>query len=83
MSAAHVKVRSAATGLERAAQTNGSGLYELFDLPPKTYAVTFAKANFKTTLHSDAIVQANRTTTVDDTLSPATVSAAIEVTRRL
>jgi hypothetical protein len=76
---ADVKIHSAATGLERATQTNGSGAYDFFDLPPGTYVVTFSKAAFQTTVHSDVLVQANRTTTVDDALRPGAVAVTVEV----
>ena len=68
--AADVKIYSATTGLGRTTQTNGSGVYEFFDLPPGTYVVTFSKPAFETKVHSDVLVQANRTATVDDALKP-------------
>jgi hypothetical protein len=75
-----VKIHSDATGLERTTQSNGSGVYDFFDLPPGTYVVTFSKPAFQTTVHSDILVQANRTTTVDDALRPGAVAVTVEVT---
>jgi len=78
--AADVKIHSTTTGLERTTQTNGSGAYDFFDLPPGTYVVTFSKASFQTTVHSDVLVQANRTATVDDALRPGAVAVTVEMT---
>ncbi len=77
---AEVKIHNSATGLSRATKTNGSGAYQLFDVPPGTYSVTFTKGNFKTGVHSEVLVQANRTTTVDEVLQPGAVSTTVTVT---
>lgn len=75
-----VKIQSAATGLERTAETNGAGAYQFFGVPPDTYNVTFTKDGFKTSSHPEVLVQANRTTTVDVTLQAGAVTTTIEVT---
>jgi hypothetical protein len=77
---AEVKIHSSATGLERSTASNSVGAYEFFGLPIGTYTVTFTRENFKTETHSEIIVQANRTTTVDAVLQPGTVTATVEVT---
>jgi hypothetical protein len=74
-----VKIHSPATGLERTAETNGAGSYQFVDVPPDTYTVTFTKHDFKTAVHSDVIVQANRTATVDASLQAGVVTTTVEV----
>ena len=75
-----VKIHSPATGFDRTTETNGSGVYQFVDVPPDTYTVTFTKQDFKTGVHSDVVVQANRTATVDESLQTGTVSTTVEVT---
>lgn len=77
---AGVKIHSAATGLERTTQTNNTGVFQFFDLPPDTYSVTFTKEGFKSGEYSKVLVQADRTTTVDETLLPGAISTTVEVT---
>src|SRR5271157_774537 len=74
-----VTIHSAATGLERTTQSNNTGAYEFVNLPPDTYSVTFTKEGFKSGVHSQVLVQANRTSTVDEVLQPGSVSTTIEV----
>ncbi|HEV2350255.1 MAG TPA: TonB-dependent receptor [Terriglobia bacterium] len=75
-----VKIQSAATGLERSTESNGSGAYQFFGVPPGTYNVTFTKDGFKTSGHPDVLVQANRTTTLDESLQTGAVTTTVEVT---
>ena len=75
-----VKVHSAATGLEQTATTKSDGSFSVVDLPIGTYSVTFSRSGFKTEVHSQIPVQANRTTTVNGRLEPGEVSAQITVT---
>jgi len=75
-----VKIHSPATGLERATQTNGTGVYQFVDVPPDTYTVTFSKQDFKTAIHSGVLVQANRTATVDESLQTGAVTTTVDVT---
>lgn len=75
-----VRIHSKATGLERTTHTNGAGSYQFYGVPPDTYSVTFARENFKTGVHSDVLVQANRTTTVDEVLQPGAISTTVTVT---
>ena len=77
---ATVKVHDSATGLDRSTTSNRVGSYEFFGLPIGTYAVSFTKENFKTETHSEIIVEANRTTTVDAVLQPGAVTTTVEVT---
>jgi hypothetical protein len=74
-----VSVLSGATGLRRSSRTNGSGAYQFFGLPIGTYTVTFAHPSFKTEVHSDVIVQANRTASVDAVLVVGAASTTVTV----
>ena len=77
---AQVTIKNVATGLEVKVTANSSGSYSAFDLPIGTYTVTFSQDAFKTQAVSQVAVQASRTTTLDTTLQPGTVTTTIEVT---
>jgi hypothetical protein len=77
---ANVKIHNAATGLEQTATTKSDGSFSIVDLPIGTYSVTFSRSGFKTEVHSQIPVQANRTTTVNGSLQPGEVSAQVTVT---
>ncbi len=76
---ATVKIHNVATGLEQTAKTRADGSFSVVDLPIATYSVTFSKDGFKTEVHSQILVQGNRTTTVNVALQPGAVSATITV----
>jgi hypothetical protein len=77
---ATVKIHNAATGLDQEAKTKSDGSFSIVDLPIGTYSVSFSKSGFKTEVHSQIPVQANRTTTVNGSLQPGEVSAQVTVT---
>src|SRR5262245_19273190 len=62
---ASVKARSASTNLELATVTRENGLYQIPNLPIGAYTVTIAKPGFQTEVHSQIVVQAERSTTVN------------------
>jgi len=76
---AEVKIHNLATGLEQTAKTKADGSFSIVDLPIGTYSVTASRAGFKTEIHSQILVQGNRTTTVNVSLQPGEVSATITV----
>ena len=76
---ATVKVRNTGTNLEQSTTTRGDGSYSLTDLPIGTYEVTLSRDGFKTEVHSQILVQGNRTTTVNAALQPGSVSAQVTV----
>jgi hypothetical protein len=77
---AAVKIHNVATGLEQTAKTKSDGSFSIVDLPIGTYSVTLSRDGFKTEVHSQILVQGNRTTTVNATLQPGEVSAQVTVT---
>jgi hypothetical protein len=77
---AEVKVHNLGTGLEQTAKTKADGSFAIVDLPIGTYTVTFSSGGFKTEVHSQILVQANRTTTVNGSLQAGEVSAQVTVT---
>ncbi len=74
-----VSALNAATGFRRSSETNGSGAYQFFGLPIGAYALTFAKPNFKTEVHSGVQVQSNRTATVDAVLQVGAATTTVTV----
>jgi Carboxypeptidase regulatory-like domain/TonB dependent receptor len=67
------------TSLTRTQKTDSSGVYTLVDLPIGTYTLTFAHASFETQRIPSITVQANRTATVNATLSVGAVSTTVTV----
>ncbi len=80
VSKATVKVHNTGTNLEQTATTKEDGLYSIADLPIGTYTVTFSRDGFKTEVHSQILVQGDRTTTVNTSLQPGEVTAQVTVT---
>jgi hypothetical protein len=77
---AAVKVLNQSTGLTVTAQTNDSGLYQVPNLPIGSYTVSISKTGFQTEVHTQILVQAERSATVNATLQVGTVSQTVEVT---
>ena len=67
---AQATVTNTATGLERHATSNGSGEYEMLQLPPGAYRLTVEAPGFKKYEASNLHLQVN---------SPATVNVALEI----
>jgi Carboxypeptidase regulatory-like domain len=76
---ATVKARNAGTNLEQAATTKGDGSYSIADLPIGTYTLTFARDGFNTEVHSQILVQGDRTITVNASLHAGSVSTQVTV----
>ena len=77
---ATVKALNIATNLEVTERSEGNGSYVIPNLPAGTYKVTITKEGFQTETHTEVLVNANRTTTVDGSLKPGQVSTTVEVT---
>jgi hypothetical protein len=76
---ATVKIHNLATGLEQTVTTKSDGSFDIADLPIGTYSVAFSREGFKTEVHSQILVQGNRTTTVNGSLQPGEVSVTVTV----
>ncbi len=77
---ATVRAVNTATNLEVAAQTKSNGSFVIAELPAGTYKLTITKEGFKTETHTEVLVNAERTTTVDTRLQVGSVSSIVEVT---
>ncbi|HKV25565.1 MAG TPA: TonB-dependent receptor [Candidatus Acidoferrum sp.] len=77
---ATVKLVNPSTGFEETVTTKADGTFSIPDLPAGAYSVTFSRDGFKTEVHSQIIVQGNRTTTVNGQLQPGAVNVTVTVT---
>ncbi|HLY20028.1 MAG TPA: TonB-dependent receptor [Bryobacteraceae bacterium] len=77
---ATVRARNIDTNLEIVQHTQGNGSYVVANIPAGNYRVTFTKEGFQTETHTQVLVNANRTITVDGSLQVGTVSTTVEVT---
>ncbi|HTQ54653.1 MAG TPA: TonB-dependent receptor [Bryobacteraceae bacterium] len=75
-----VKVQNVGTNLAIVAHTGANGSFVVPNLPAGGYTVTFTKEGFQTETHTQVLVNANRTTTVDGNLQVGTVATTVEVT---
>jgi hypothetical protein len=76
---ATVKIHNLATGLDQTVTTNSDGSFHAVDLPIGTYSVTFSRDSFKTEVHSQILVQGDRTTTVNGSMQPGAVNVTVTV----
>ena len=77
---ATVRAHNIGTNLEVVQHTQTNGSYSVPNIPVGSYTVTFTKDGFQTETHTQVLVNANRTTTVDGDLKVGTVSTTVEVT---
>ncbi len=77
---ATVRARNTGTNLEVVQHTQTNGSYSVPNIPAGNYEVKFTKDGFETETHTQVIVNANRTSTVDGALKVGTVSTTVEVT---
>jgi len=74
-----VSARNLGTNLAAKATTDASGSYSLPNLPVGRYEVSISSSGFETELHSQIVVQGNRTTTVDGSLVIGQRTTTVEV----
>ena len=77
---ATVRAQNIGTNLEVVQHTQANGSYSVQNVPAGDYRVTFTKDGFETETHTQVVVNANRTTTVDGDLKVGTVATTVEVT---
>jgi hypothetical protein len=75
-----VRARNIGTNLEVVQHTQNNGSYSVQNVPAGAYQVTFTKEGFETETHTQVLVNANRTTTVDGDLKVGAVATTVEVT---
>jgi len=80
VSKALVKIQNIATNFEQTVTSKEDGSFSVVDLPIGNYSVSFSRDGFKTEVHSQILVQGNRTITVNGSLQPGEVNATITVT---
>ncbi len=74
-----VTARSAETGLTRTATTDGSGNYQITDLPQGNYTVTITGTGFGTVETKAVPVGVNQTKRIDATLALGSVTQSVDV----
>jgi hypothetical protein len=77
---ATVKALNTATNFAVTTKTQSNGSYLASNLPAGTYQLTITKDGFETETHTQVLVNADRTTTVDGNLRVGAVSTTVEVT---
>ncbi len=77
---ATVKAVNTATNFTVTVKTQSNGSYLASNLPAGTYRLTITKEGFETETHTEVLVNADRTTTVDGGLRVGAVSTTVEVT---
>jgi hypothetical protein len=75
-----VVVVNQATNLQQTRLSDGEGAYSFSGLPIGAYTVAFSKEGFRSEVHTEVLVQANRTTTVKTSLQPGGTSERVTVT---
>jgi hypothetical protein len=77
---ATVKARNISTNLEITEQTQSNGSYSVQNIPIGMYELSFTKQGFQKEVHTQVLVNSDRTTTVDSTLQVGAISNTVEVT---
>ena len=77
---ATVIAHNISTNLEITEHTQSNGSYTVQNVPIGAYELTFTKQGFQKEVHTQVMVNSDRTTTVDSTLQVGAVSSTVEVT---
>jgi hypothetical protein len=76
---AAVAAENLATGLVVKANSDNNGSYSVPNLPAGTYKVSIKREGFDAEMHTEVLVNGDRTTTVDSTLKVGQMSTSVEV----
>src|SRR5579864_5052851 len=79
LAGANVTVLNSETGLKRTQVSGANGYYAFVNMPIGTYSITLTHEGFQTTVFPGILVQADRTATVNATLTVGQVSQSVEV----
>jgi len=74
-----VTARNVATNLTVTARSQSTGSYSVSNLPAGIYELTFTKEGFDAERHTEVLVNADRTTTVDGDLKVGSVATKVDV----
>jgi hypothetical protein len=74
-----VTARNVATNLTVTARSQSTGSYSASNLPAGIYELTFTKEGFDAERHTEVLVNADRTTTVDGDLKVGSVATKVDV----
>jgi len=77
---AAVVAHNISTNLEITEHTQSNGSYSVQNIPIGMYELSFTKNGFQKEIHTQVLVNSDRTTTVDSTLQIGAVSSTVEVT---
>ena len=77
---ADVSIKGDQTGLARNQQSGGDGYYNFPNLPIGPYTITVSRQGFQTEVFPGILVQADRTATINVTLTIGAVNTSITVT---
>ena len=77
---ASVTIRNSDTGLTRTATTDGSGNYQITDVPQGNYTVTIAGQGFGSSETKNVPIAVNQTKRVDASLAVGGVNQSVDVT---
>ena len=75
-----VVAHNISTNLEITEHTQSNGSYSVPNMPIGMYELSFTKSGFQNEVHTQVLVNSDRTTTVDSTLQVGAVSSTVEVT---
>jgi len=75
-----IKVKSLATGIERDAETNDTGVYRIIGIEPGNYRLEYRKAGFETFIVSSVQLNTGAEVTFNPTLTIGAAATIIEIT---
>ena len=76
---ATVTLSNSATGVSRATQTNGAGIYNFVQVLPAPYTMKVVKEGFNTLTQPEIVMQVNQTATYDFKLTVGSTQQTVEV----
>lgn len=75
-----IKIKSLATGIERDAESNDTGVYRIIGIEPGAYRIEFRKSGFETYVVSSVQVNTGAEVTISPSLTVGAAATVVEVT---